>query len=97
MKKSLLQIIEDTKKNLDKKKETALNEGLNFHWETPNQKKAVLDAFSQVQVHDYPIMNYIQSYADFLRSKAPVVEAPVSEEFTSEEINEAIKEELKKK
>lgn len=102
MKKSY-QIIEETKKKLDEKKSSTLKEGLNFHWETPNQKKAYLDAFSSVQVYDYPIMNYVQSYADFLRSKQASDNndvgsvSTVSEEISEEEISEAVEEELKKK
>ena len=94
MKKSY-QIIEEIKKKLDEKKASALTEGLNFHWETPNQKKAYLDAFSSVEVKDYPIMNYVQSYADFLRSKLPA--EPVSEEISEQEIEEAVEDESKKK
>lgn len=98
MKKSY-EIIEDVKKKLDGKKAEVLSEGLNHHWETPNQKKAFIDAFSSVEVKDYPIVNYVQSYADFVRSKIAEAEAKaaIQEDISEQEVDQAIEEELKKK
>lgn len=87
MKKNI-EIIKEVKDKLNQKKTTFVESvinpwALNHHWETPDQKKMYIDHITNVPVNDYPIMNYIQSYKDFVLSKTQVVEVP--KEVVSEE------------
>lgn len=89
MAKSILKILKEVKAKLDNKKVEKLEESrLNFHWETPNQKKAFLDAFEKMTVVDYPIPDYKQSYAEFL-SKRVASEVQISEEDVDNTLKES--------